>query len=229
MTNMNYMFYQAVAFNQDIGGWNVSSVIFMSNMFFNVTLELDNYDSLLMGWANLSLQSGISFHAGFSKYSSAAIVARQHIIDTYGWTIIDAGLIVPTSPPVLITSNQTVISNNITVQWNAVNGADYYNVYVGGIFNGTTTATEQKVMLWVNGIYTIAVTAINALGESELSNEIIISVEISPEAGELPSGNGGDTPAIPGYNFGLIPTILLGLVILTLKFRRMKNQDSLNH
>ncbi len=221
VNSMVSMFSGASTFNQDIGGWNVSRVNDMENMFEYVSMTFENYDSLLIGWANLSLQSSTSFSAGNSKYSSAAAISRQYIIDTYGWTIDDDGLIVPTNPPVLITSNHSIIYNNITIQWNAVDGADNYNIYVEGLFNETTTTIEQKVMLWVNGTYTIAVTAVNALGESELSNEIIIIVEIPPEEGELPSG---DTPTIPGYNFVLIPTILLGLVILTVKIRKMKNQ-----
>ena len=184
VTDMRLMFSGATVFNQDISGWNVSSVANMENMFRNVTLATENYDSLLIEWGNLSLQSGVSFSAGNSMYSSAATSARQYIIDTYGWTIIDDGLILPTNPPILITLNQTINYNNITVQWNTQNGTDYYNVYVGGLLNETTTIIEQKVMLWINGTYTITVTAVNALGESELSNEIIIIVEIPPEIQE---------------------------------------------
>jgi hypothetical protein len=106
----------------------------MDSMFVGVTLATEHYDSLLIGWANLSLQSGVSFSAGNSKYSSAATAARQHIIDTYGWTIDD-----------------------------------------------------------------------NGLADDE-----------------------GGSPTIPGFNFALIPIMLLGLVILIIKIRNKKNQDSPN-
>ena len=203
---MHYMFDGAIAFNQDIGGWDVSRVTDMGFMFQSATLATENYDSLLIGWANLSLQNGIIFSAGNSTYSSVASAARQYIIDTYGWTIDDNELIVPTNPPILITSNQTIIYNNITVQWNTVNSADYYNVYVVGLFNETTTNIDQKVMLWVNGTYTITVTAVNALGESELSNELIIIVEIPPE-----SASADADPFDPFYPTSFI--ILIGLII----------------
>jgi hypothetical protein len=55
-------------------------------------LTTDNYDSILQEWALLSLQSGVTFNAGISQYSDSAASARQSIIDTFGWTIIDEGL-----------------------------------------------------------------------------------------------------------------------------------------
>ena len=76
-------------------------------------------------------------------------------------------------------------------------------------------------MLWSNGSYTITVTSVNDTMESDESEPIIIVVE-------LPSRNEGETPTIPGYNFGLIPTMLLGLTILTLKIRKRKNLNSRN-
>ncbi|MBN2230449.1 MAG: hypothetical protein JW779_12750 [Candidatus Thorarchaeota archaeon] len=46
----------------------------------------------MIGWSQLILQHGVAFHGGGSKYSAgAAADARQHIIDTYGWTIEDGG------------------------------------------------------------------------------------------------------------------------------------------
>ncbi|MFC1656577.1 BspA family leucine-rich repeat surface protein [Patescibacteria group bacterium] len=93
VTSMTDMFNSADAFNQNIGSWDVSSVATMTNMFSGVTLSTANYDSLLMGWANLSsLQNTVSFHAGNSEYSlGLPAEARQDIIDTYTWTITDGG------------------------------------------------------------------------------------------------------------------------------------------
>ena len=131
VTDMRSMFQSATAFNQDIGGWDVSSVTDMRDMFNGAMLDINNYDSLLIGWADLSLHSGVSFSAGNSRCSSAATDARQYIVDTYGWTIRD---------------NDGLFTNDVPLH--------------------------------------------------------------------------GD---IPGYNYALIPTILLGLVILILKIR--KNKD----
>jgi surface protein len=226
VTDMRLMFSGATVFNQDISGWNVSSVANMENMFRNVRLATENYDSLLIEWANLSLRSGVSFSAGYSLYSPNAANARQFIIDTFGWTINDNGLKddeeeISLNPPILITSSQTIIKEDITIEWNNVENATSYNIYVNGIFNETSSDTTQVVMLWSSGSYNITVTSFIGIFESNKSEPIIIVVDLS-------AGNEGDTPIIPGYNFALIPTILLGLVILILKIRNKKNKYSTN-
>jgi len=70
----------------------------MEGMFSGVTLSTSNYDNLLLGWSQLTLQTGVTFHAGNSKYSSAAENARQAIITNFSWTIIDGGLAKSGSP-----------------------------------------------------------------------------------------------------------------------------------
>ncbi len=91
VTDTSYMFYNTSSFDQPLGNWNVSAVILMDNMFYGVTLSTPNYNNLLLGWSELTLQYDVSFHAGNSKYSSAAADARQAIITNFGWTITDGG------------------------------------------------------------------------------------------------------------------------------------------
>ena len=95
VTNMFIMF-QSCAFFQvldvDLSAWDVSHVTNMLAMFQNVTISTAHYDALLIAWSQLSLQSGVSFHAGNSKYSAgAAATARSVLINTYNWSITDGG------------------------------------------------------------------------------------------------------------------------------------------
>jgi len=93
VTDMNKMFFNATSFNIDIGSWNISKVVNMEYMFGLMTLGTEIYDQILIKWSELTLQNDILFDAGFSKYSNDASLARQKIIDSYNWAIIDGGSI----------------------------------------------------------------------------------------------------------------------------------------
>jgi|GEM_PF-1882436 len=90
VTDMTNMFIDASNFNQNIGGWNVSNVTDMSFMFINVSLSTVNYDALLNGWAGQTVKPNVNFDGGNSQYADATI-ARQSLIDDFGWTITDGG------------------------------------------------------------------------------------------------------------------------------------------
>jgi len=91
-TSMRYMFSGSTDFDQDLGSWNVSGVTDMTGMFNAVTLSLENYDSLLIGWDNLSsLWDTVTFDAGDSQYCLGND-SKQNIIGNYSWDITDGGL-----------------------------------------------------------------------------------------------------------------------------------------
>ncbi len=105
VTSMSGMFSGASSFNQNIGGWNVSKVSVMTNMFLGVALSSSNYDALLIGWASLSpnLKNNTILNAGGSIYTNASLYARNILINSHNWTIIDGGLFVDSIPPIFIT------------------------------------------------------------------------------------------------------------------------------
>jgi surface protein len=86
VTEMQFMFYEALAFNQNIGSWNVSSVTTMKGMFDDSGLSTTNYDALLNGWSQQTVQQGVPFGANGIAYCDGE-GARQSLIDTYGWTL----------------------------------------------------------------------------------------------------------------------------------------------
>jgi len=92
VTDMVEMFRNAFSFDQDLGSWNVSSLEYAARMFDGVTLSTANYESLLIGWNAQTLQSGVTFSGGSSKYcSAAAITARANMVESDAWIITDGG------------------------------------------------------------------------------------------------------------------------------------------
>ena len=118
VTSLLFAFYSASDFNEDLSNWNVSNVINfgycfercfdldqnfaswdmssatnVTRMFKSCTLSVSNYDATLIGWAGQSLNNNLSVDFGFSTYTSggAAETARNTLINTFGWTIVDGG------------------------------------------------------------------------------------------------------------------------------------------
>ena len=112
VTRMTFMFNDATVFNQDIGGWNVSKVTDMARMFEGTALSPENYDALLIGWNAQTLQTGVTFHGGNSKYTSAAQTARDSIENVHNWRITDGGLIDANDQPTRIFLSSTNILEN---------------------------------------------------------------------------------------------------------------------
>ena len=111
VTNMVSMFSGANSFDQPIGSWNVKNVTNMTDMFLDGKLSKTNYDHLLNGWGSLTgLQSRVVFNAGSSIYSYKAAGAKNNLVNTYKWTIIDGG-IEKNNPPVVYNFSYASISN----------------------------------------------------------------------------------------------------------------------
>ena len=90
VTNMASMFEYAYAFDQDLGNWDVSQVTNINRFLNQATLSTPNYDNLLIGWNNLTLQDSLNFHGGYSIYCTAGM-ERANIMASYIWTVEDGG------------------------------------------------------------------------------------------------------------------------------------------
>jgi surface protein len=88
---MSYMFNGCSTFNQSLSGWAISSSKFMTSIFDNTGLSIENYSSILIGWGNQIVQSNVDFGADGLYYNSDAIPYRNNLITTFNWTINDEG------------------------------------------------------------------------------------------------------------------------------------------
>lgn len=90
-TDMGTMFANCWEFDQDLSDWDVTGVTEFYAFLTNTGMSIANYDSLLIGWAQLpSLVMGEEFDAEGLRYCEGA-AARDDIINNFGWTFDDEG------------------------------------------------------------------------------------------------------------------------------------------
>ncbi|RNC88615.1 MAG: BspA family leucine-rich repeat surface protein [Allomuricauda sp.] len=159
--DMSFMFSEAIAFNQNIGDWDVSSVSEMVNMFNDSGLSNENYDNILIGWSQLpSLQNGVTLDAPQNEFCLSES-ARQSIIDTYNWTINDAGKAVDCQSPFVTTwktdNPGASADNQITIP--TFTGETYdYTVDWGDGTSDTNVTGDITHTYTTPGIYTVSIT-----------------------------------------------------------------------
>ena len=78
------------------GGWDVSSVTDFTDFAKGVTLTTVEYDAILnntTGWISRGVLANKTISFGGSKYTNSgdALLGRQNLINTHGWTITDGG------------------------------------------------------------------------------------------------------------------------------------------
>ncbi|GAB5517997.1 MAG: hypothetical protein RhofKO_02480 [Rhodothermales bacterium] len=85
------MFRWAEAFDQCLGDLDIEHVSVRSMLAY-MKISTSNYDCTLNGWAQQQLPRNMNWNGGDSKYSAAGAAARQYIIDTFNWNMLDGGL-----------------------------------------------------------------------------------------------------------------------------------------
>ncbi len=138
--SMRSMFNRDLDFNQDLGSWDVKQVTDMTHMFSNSGMSTTNYDDTLIGWDALpSLQNNVQLDS--PAHYCASETQRQHIIDTYSWTINDAGKCPPVAP--------TVSSGSVT-------GIDGTSATGNGNLTDTGNEDPERFIEWgtTSGSYT---------------------------------------------------------------------------
>ena len=87
------MFYHtgSMAFDQNVGGWNIGQVANGTNFMGTNSMSTANYDALLIGWQGQTHQPTVTFKGGGSKYSAGAAATARAALVTDGWTITDGG------------------------------------------------------------------------------------------------------------------------------------------
>ncbi|MFK5855594.1 MAG: BspA family leucine-rich repeat surface protein [Bacteroidota bacterium] len=164
VTSMQNMFGQATSFDQDLGGWDVSGLVEADFMFGDITLSLENYDSLLIGWSTLvtgetAIPNNLTFDGGNSSYCFGES-ARQTIIDTFNWTITDGGVNCPQLPFVTTwkTDNPgTSESNQITIPTFLGETYDYTVDWGDGTSDSGVTGSISHTYS-TSGTYTVSIT-----------------------------------------------------------------------
>ncbi|MBN1970594.1 MAG: C10 family peptidase [Candidatus Delongbacteria bacterium] len=225
--DMTLMFFNAVSFNQNLSSWNVSNATDVSGMFEGVTLSTENYNALLNGWSTRTLQYGLNFHGGYSKYSQNGAVGRSILTDTYGWNITDGGYEESLIPPTNVVASYTSGNNFVDLSWDVSNSKsenlkkkmtndkklkkstlednkslDKYRIYKNGEFIAETTELEYTASSLTTGEYTFGVSAVYTDGESEIvyTDPISVNYVITPIS--LPINN--DFTSFPGENWSVI-------------------------
>jgi hypothetical protein len=92
--DMSFMFNDASLVDLDMSHWDVNNVKFMWAILDNTSYSVENYDKTLQGWSQQTLQPGVNFGANRAQYCEGEI-ARQSIVDSFGWTFRDDGLFCP--------------------------------------------------------------------------------------------------------------------------------------
>lgn len=145
--NTSWMFQYDSAFNQDLGSWDIANDNSMSHMFDGSGMSTENYDATLVGWADQPVLPSVTLGASGVQYSCAGALARQQLITTDGWTILDGG-------PVGTCSTTLALTNPLGVTY----GAGPATITATASIPGTVAFTADGGSIGCDSVATTATT-----------------------------------------------------------------------
>jgi surface protein len=139
-------------------------------MFDNSGVSTSNYEAILTGWSQQTVQPNVALGALGLTYCSGE-AARQSLIDTYGWTITDAGRVTLGADCPYVFTNatlQTAVNewvSNPTIAattygdistWNVSQVTNMSNLFGGTTFNGDISSWDVSSVTNMNEMFVIA-------------------------------------------------------------------------
>ena len=179
VTYMNQVFYNAYAFNQDISSWDVSKVRRMDSMFYNAT-NFNNGGGVgdtthpMTGWNVIAVTNHTNFGTGSGLYYTTKKTGN---IQPNYWEY------VPSNPTGVLATYHSGDYNNysVDISWNAVYGATSYNVKLTTNTTDTITSVLSTLNSYtftglnVSNTYIFSVQAVNSQGGSSAYSSASIS------------------------------------------------------
>ena len=87
-------FNDSDSLNISLAAFDMQNVTELRDIFRgNNSMSVENYDATLISWASQNVRPNEQTNFGIAKYSAAGEAARNTLINTYGWTITDGGII----------------------------------------------------------------------------------------------------------------------------------------
>ncbi len=212
VTDMDFMFAQS-GFDQDLSNWDVSGVTTMVDIFDLSALSSANYDKILNGWSQQTLQDNVVFGAEGVKYCAGS-AARQSLIATYNWAITDGGEYCVVNIPdgnfkaalLANASINTMDDGEITIEEAAAYSGsivvrelsiadltgieafvniDFLDCFGNGLtsLNLTGNTSLTSVNCRSNQLTSINITGLTELQEFDFANNLMTSIDVSTNTG----------------------------------------------
>ena len=111
-TDMSNMFTNATRFDSDLSTWDVRNVTNIRGMFHLSGLSPTNMSAILAGWGRQELSHGVELGADdiYRCEDPAGDDGLRVLAETYGWTVIHAGVAPDCTPPSAMVVNQLNIT-----------------------------------------------------------------------------------------------------------------------